>query len=95
MWLATCLTMKNKKQNKPKTVYKEDTGETIYSMAGLEGKTPEELDRLAEEKKKRVAVTRKERRAMIRAAFEVYGPKFLIIIMSFSLVAVLLYLWLS
>lgn len=76
-------------------MYKEDTGETVYSMAALEGKTPEELDRLAEEKKKRVKITRKERRAMIRAAFEVYGPRILMILLSFTLVAVLLYLWLT
>lgn len=84
-----------KKNKKPKIVYKEDTGETVYSMAALEGKTPEELDRLAEEKKKRVKITRKERRAMIRAAFEVYGPRILMILLSFTLVAVLLYLWLT
>lgn len=84
-----------KKNKKPKIVYKEDTGETVYSMAALEGKTPEELDRLAEEKKKRVKITRKERRAMIRAAFEVYGPRILMILLSFTLVAVLMYLWLT
>ena len=93
MWRATCSTMK--KNKKPKIVYKEDTGETVYSMAALEGKTPEELDRLAEEKKKRVKITRKERRAMIRAAFEVYGPRILMILLSFTLVAVLMYLWLT
>lgn len=84
-----------KKNKKNKVVYKEDTGETIYSMAALQGTTPEELDRLAEEKKKRVKITRKERRAMIRAAFEVYGPRILIVLLSFTLVAVLMYLWLS
>lgn len=84
-----------KKHKKSKIVYKEDTGETVYSMAALEGKTPEELDRLAEEKKKRVKITRKERRAMIRAAFEVYGPRILMILLSFTLVAVLMYLWLT
>lgn len=84
-----------KKNKKQKVVYKEDTGETIYSMAALEGKTPEELDRLAEEKKKRVVITRKERRAMISAAFVAYGPRILMMICSFALVAVLLYLLLK
>lgn len=84
-----------KKSKKKKVVYKEDTGETIYSMAALQGKTPEELERLDEEKKKRVAITRKERRAMIGAAFEVYGPRILMVVCSFALVAILLYLWLK
>ena len=93
MWLAICLTMK--KSKKTKIVYKEDTGETIYSMAGLEGKTPEELEQRDKERKNRVKITRKERSAMIRAAFEVYGPRILIVLMSFTLVAILLYLWLK
>ena len=33
---------KDKKTKKPKTVYLEDKGETIYSMAALSGMTPEE-----------------------------------------------------
>ena len=81
-----------KKKNKPKVVYKPDEGQTIYSMAALEGKTPEDLDKREEERKKRITVTRKERWAMIRAAFEVYGPILLIIIVGFSLAAVIVYL---
>lgn len=84
-----------KKNKKQKVIYKEDNGETIYSMAALEGKTPEELDRLAEEKKKRIAITKKERRAMIQAAFVAYGPRILMTLCSFALVAVLLYLMLK
>ena len=83
-----------KKNNKKKVIYKEDTGETIYSMAALNGLTPEEQERIAEERKNRPAITRKERRAMIRAAFEVYGPPILMTILAFALVAVVLYLWL-
>lgn len=89
---VTCLTMKKNKQNKPKVVYKPDEGQTIYSMAALEGKTPEDLDKREEERKKRVTVTRKERRAMIAAAFQVYGPILLIIVVGFSLAAVIVYL---
>lgn len=81
-----------KKKNKPKVVYKPDEGQTIYSMAALEGKTPEDLDKREEERKKRITVTRKERWAMIRAAFEVYGPILLMIIVGFSLAAVIVYL---
>ena len=83
------------KKNKQKVVYKPDNGETIYSMAALEGKTPEDLDRREEERKKRVSITPKERRAMIKAAFQVYGPILLIIIGAFSFAAVVLYLLLS
>ena len=83
------------KKNKPKVVYKPDEGQTIYSMAGLEGKTPEDLDKRAEERKKRVTVTRKERNAMIRAAFQVYGPILLLIIVGFSIAAVIMYLLLK
>lgn len=90
MWRAIYSTMK--KNKKIKVVYKEDTGETVYSMAALEGKTPEELEQRDKERKNRVKITRKERFAMIRAAFEVYGPRILILVMSFTLVALLLYL---
>ena len=83
------------KKNKQKVVYKPDEGQTIYSMAALEGKTPEDLDKREEERKRRVNVTRKERNAMIRAAFQVYGPILLIIIVGFSLAAVIMYLLLK
>ena len=80
------------KKNKQKVVYKPDEGQTIYSMAALEGKTPEDLDKREEERKKRVTVTRKERNAMIRAAFQVYGPILLMIVVGFSIAAVIMYL---
>ncbi len=82
------------RKNKPKTVYKEDDGRTIYSMAGLEGKTPEDLEERDRRRKNRVSVSRKERNAMIRAAFEVYGPILLIILVGFGLAAILIYLFL-
>ena len=83
------------KKNKKKVVYKPDNGETIYSMAALEGKTPEDLDKRAEERKNALSITRQERRAMIKAAFQVYGPILLIIIVAFSLAALIVYLLLS
>ncbi len=82
------------KKTKPKTVYKEDDGRTLYSMAGLEGKTPEDLEERDKQRKNAVKVTRKERRAMISAAFQVYGPILLIILVGFALAAVILYLFL-
>ena len=75
-------------------MYKEDDGRTIYSMAGLEGKTPEDLEERDRRRKNRVSVSRKERNAMIRAAFEVYGPILLIILVGFGLAAILIYLFL-
>ena len=83
-----------KKKDKIKVIYKEDTGETIYSMAGLYGKTPEEVEQAAEKHKQKIKLSRKERRAMISAAFQVYGLPFLLGILAFSAVAVALYLWL-
>ena len=82
---------KKKNKQKVKTVYLEDNGETVYSMASLEGITPEEAERRAEEKKKRVKLSRKEKGAMIRAAYSVYGKILLIFIGSFALVAVIMY----
>ena len=83
-----------KKHKKIKTVYLEDKGETIYSMAGLEGRTPEEQEEYDRKRKNRVSATGKERWAMLTAAFSVYGPLLLICVGAFSLVALLLYLYL-
>ncbi len=79
------------KKNKVKTVYKEDDGRTVYSMAALEGKTPEDLEERDRQRKNAVKVTRKERRAMIAAAFQVYGPILLIIVVGFALAAMIVY----
>lgn len=86
---------KKKSKQKVKVAYREDNGETVYSMASLEGLTPEEAERRAEEKKRRVKLSRKEKGAMIRAAYSVYGKILLIFIGSFALVAVILYLLLK
>ena len=83
------------KKKKEKTVYTEDKGETIYSMAGLYGRTPEEQDEYNKKLKNRVAATKKERLAMIRAAFSVYGPLLLIVVGAFGLAALLMYLYLK
>ena len=79
------------KKNKVKTVYKEDDGRTVDSMAALEGKTPEDLEERDRQRKNAVKVTRKERRAMIAAAFQVYGPILLIIVVGFALAAMIVY----
>lgn len=40
-------------------------------------------------------VSKKERRAMIRAMFSVLLPRLLIVLLSFGFIAVLMYLWLA
>jgi hypothetical protein len=86
--------MKKKNKNKPKIVYLEDDGRTLYSMAGLDGRTPEEQEELEKKRKNAVFVTGKEKRAMIAAAFTVYGPFFLCMIGAFTLAALLMYFFL-
>ena len=83
------------KKVKKKIVYYEDTGETIYSMAALEGKTPEEKEEEAKRRKNVPLIMGSERLAMIKAAFTVYGPLLLICIGAFALAGLLAYLWLS
>lgn len=86
--------MKKKNKNKPKIVYLEDDGRTLYSMAALDGRTPEEQEEYARKKKNGVDVTKEERRAMIAAAFTVYGPFFLCMIGAFAIAALLMYFFL-
>ena len=69
-------------------------GETLFSMAALDGRTPEEQEELDRKKRNRIPVTRGEKRAMIAAAFSVYGPMFLCMIGAFLLAALLLYFFL-
>ena len=76
-----------KKEKKQKQVYIDD-GHTIYSMEQLVG--PENYDK----KEKRAGLTKKERRAAISAAFEVYLLVLVGVLACFSLVAVLIYFWL-
>lgn len=70
-----------------KTPYVDD-GHTIYNMDGVD-----ELYR-GRRKTKGTELTKKERKAAIKAAFAVYLPVVLGAIACFSAVAVLLYFWL-
>ena len=74
-----------KKKKKPKFV---DDGHTVYSMEGLDP-----APRVKESDK--VGLTRKERRAAIRAALAVYMPRVLLIVACFAAAALLIYFWLS
>lgn len=84
-----------KKKKKIKTVYREDDGETIYSMSGLYGRTPDEQEAYDKKLKNRINATAKERWAMIRAAFTVYGPLLLMIVASFGAAGLFLYFYLK
>lgn len=83
------------KKKKPRVVYLEDKGETVYSMAALQGRTPEEQEEFDRQRKNRVEATRGERRAMIAAAFSVYGPILLCVVGAFLLAALLMYFFLK
>ncbi len=87
--------MNKDNEKKKKVVYEEDDGRTIYSMSALDGLTPEEQEERDKQRKNRVNATWKERRAMIAAAFEVYAPMLLVIIGSFSFVALMMYFFLK
>ena len=84
--------MKNKK--KPKVVYYEDRGQTIYSMAALDGRTPEEQEEFARKRKSTPIFTKGEYFAMFKAAFEVYGPLLLCCVGAFTIAALLMYFFL-
>ena len=81
-------------KKKTKSVYLEDKGDTIYSMAALEGRTPEEQEEYDKKRRSRISATARERFAMMRAAFSVYGPLLLICVGSFLVAALLMYLFL-
>ena len=83
-----------KKKKKIKTVYLEDKGETVYSMAALNGRTPEEQEEFDRKRRAYVTTTGKEKRAMIAAAFTVYGPILLCTLGAFLLAALLMYFFL-
>lgn len=77
---------KKKRKSKPEYV---DDGHTIYSMEQLVG--PENYNK----KEKNVGLSRKEKRAAIKAAFETYLPVLIGVLACFSVAAVLMYFWLS
>lgn len=68
-----------------------DDGHTIYNMdvSGFKWH-----DRKVKNKNK-IDLSKKEKSAMIRAAFAAYLPKVLIILVGFSLAILLLYFWLK
>ena len=83
------------KKKKVKVVYYEDKGQTLYSMAALDGKTPEEREEFEKRRRETPAFNRGEKWAMAKAAFTVYGPLLLICVGGFGLTALLLWLFLK
>ena len=83
-----------KKRKKIKVIYPEDKGQTIYSMSQLNGRTPEEQEEFDKRRKSTPIFTGKEKWAMIKAAFTVYGPVLLIAVSAFAIAAILIYFWL-
>ena len=83
-----------KKKKKVKVVYLEDRGQTIYSMAMLSGRTPEEQEEFEKRKRATPMFTGGEKWAMMKAAFTVYGPLLLIAVGGFGITALILYLML-
>ena len=84
---------KRKKQmNKPDKKRKKqpyvDDGHTVYDMSALTGK--DKIDPT-----KHVGLSRKEKIAAILAAFECYLPLLLLVLGSFTLVMLLINLWLN
>ena len=86
---------KNEKKKKVKTVYYEDRGQTLYSMSALDGKTPEEAEEFEKRKRETPAFNKREKGAMLKAAFTVYGPLLLICVGGFAVTALLLYFFLK
>lgn len=76
------------KKKKKKVKYYADDGHTVYNMDGVGGA------RHTDDKKRDVGLSKKERRAAIRAAFETYLPVFVMALAAFTIVAVLLFFWL-
>lgn len=71
-------------KQKKKTKFIDD-GRTIYSMDGLSKKSKKQDD---------LDLTKSERRTIILAAFKVYLPRLLLILIGFGIAYILLYLWL-
>ena len=78
---------KKKEKKKQKTKYLPDDGRTLYSMDGL-------YDTGKKSDKERVRLEKGEKWQLIKAAFAVYGPIFLGVLVCFTIGAVIIYFWL-
>ena len=82
---------RNSRSEEEKTEFVDD-GRTVYDMSGLDDMYRTGPRR---EKKENINLTRKEKRALIRAAFARYAPIFFGVLVCFTLAALLIYFWLK
>lgn len=76
-----------KKKEKVKVKYIDD-GHTVYSMDGLSPNAGRS------DKKDEVRLSRAEKKAAIKAAFSVYFPILMLVLICFSLTMLLMHFWL-
>ena len=86
-----------KKKKKVKVVYVDD-GRTVYDMSGVTRpgqvvfpEKKKEKDGKKDKKTEKVGLTRAERWAVIKAAYAVYLPMLLGVVLCFSVAAVIMY----
>lgn len=72
-----------------------DDGRVIASMDGLLPEWEKGRTSRAEKDESKSDLTKKEKRAMTKAMFSVMLPRILVVLTSFALVFLLLYLWLK
>lgn len=80
------------KKKKPKIVYLEDDGRTLYSMSGLEPFSQTEKENTEVPK---IELTKKEKKAMRKAAFISLLPMLFCILIGFSIVYFIIRFWLK
>ena len=85
------------KKKKVKIVYKEDDGHTIYDMSGVVDKFGRSGSNAKKQDSKNggVYLTKKEKRALIKAGFKYYLPYLGIMLIGFAIAILLVYLWIS
>lgn len=80
------------KKKKPKIVYLEDDGRTLYSMAELERSSQTRTENTEAPK---IELTKKEKKAMRKAAFIALLPMLFCILIGFSIVYLIILFWLK
>lgn len=72
-------------KQKKKVIYKPDDGRTLFPVVGPDGRP------IAETETKKTRASKKERRAMIKAAYIAMLPVLICIAVGFTAVSLLLY----
>lgn len=94
--------MKDKQKKKKVKVIYVDDGRTLYNMDGVHRQNALIPDKITQsrkekkdEKKESASLERKERRAAIKAAFQVYLPVLACALLGFAIAGALIYFWLK